>query len=237
MEHEIRKHMHNVISEMKNREAPIWQRAAKIIGEMLIIIFAVSFAVFMERQREHKHELAEAREFLLGLRTDLQNDVVEMESDKEAYRAQSRGLAYFANNSMPAPDSIKRYEAAVWSTTHLLVNKGRYEGFKSSGKMNTIENSELRNNILDFYEENLIGLTGNTRAYVDLKIDFQKMVYAGLAMKNGRVDLSGAFNPLVRKYCMVLSNVNEIVRRYDKAIGKSKLIINLISREYGEENK
>lgn len=238
MEHEIRKHLHNVISEIKNREVSVWNRVAKITGEMLIIIFAVSFAVFMERQREHRHEQQEAREFLLGLRTDLQNDIVEMTNDRKGYTVYGGWLRYLGQESKLDKDSLLRYRNSVGNFIELLVNKGRYEGFKASGKMNTIENTELRNNILDLYEETLVGLTNATRSYTESKKIFQRLIFQ--KRKHwGKPDDNFAEvldNVEVRNYCMSLSFTGEIVGRYDKAIDKSKQIIRLIENEYGSGN-
>ncbi len=37
-------------------------------------------------------------------------------------------------------------------------NSGRYEGFKSSGKVGTIENDKLKNNILIYYQQTIPNL-------------------------------------------------------------------------------
>ena len=67
MEHELRKHIHKLVTEAANRKKSAWARVGEILLEMLIIIFAVWFAVFMERRREHHHEQKEVKEFLTGL--------------------------------------------------------------------------------------------------------------------------------------------------------------------------
>jgi len=229
--------MHNILAETANRKKSVWKRLGEIMVEMIIIVFAVSFAVFMERQRELHHEENEVKEFLIGLKTDLKNDIAEMEEDKDSYKAQAKWMAYFGKEEKISKDSLKRYEWILWNNTHLLVNNGRYEGFKSSGKINTIENTELRNNILDLYQETIVALTNNTQGYINLKKDFHRLIYQG--RKNEGKENDNLAEVLqsqeVKNYCMRLRFTGEPVRRYDSAISRSQRIIELIDGEYREK--
>jgi len=237
MEQEIRKSLHHILREVRRNRKSVWKRIGEILIEMGIIVFAVSFAVFMEKQREYKHEQREVKEFLIGLRTDLRNDIHEMLEDKKGYMTQSKWFRYFSQRNTLNKDSLLQYQWVLWSTTHLLVNGGRYSGFKESGKMNTIENEQLRNNILDLYEETLVSLTNTTAAYISLKRDFQKLVY------KLRIDEGGASDNLqdvlkneeIRNYCLRLRYANAPIDKYDSAISKSEKIIELINKEYPEK--
>jgi hypothetical protein len=134
MEHELRKHIHNILTETTNRKRSVWKRLGEIMIEMIIIVFAVSFAVFMERQRELHHVENEVKGFLTGLTTDLENDIKEMGEDKLVYKNQATWMSYIGKTEKINQDSLRRYKWLLWNTTQLPVNNGRYEGFKSSGK-------------------------------------------------------------------------------------------------------
>jgi len=237
MEHEIRKHMHNILAETTNRKKSVWKRLGEIMIEVIIIVFAVSFAVFMERQREVHHEEKEVKEFLTGLKTDLKNDIKEMEEDKLVYKDQAKWMNYFGKEEKINQDSLRRHEWLLWNNTHLLVNNGRYEGFKSSGKINTIENTELRNNILDLYQEIIIGLTNNTSGYNELKKDLQRKInYARKHAGQQNDNLAEVLQEQeIKNYCIRLQFTGESVRRYDSAISRSQRIIELIDSEYPEK--
>lgn len=236
MEHEIKKHTSKLVSAVRNGDKPWKRRLGEILLEVGIIIFAVTFAAFIERKREHSHEQKEVKEFLIGLRTDLENDVKEMKDDQLGYRFMQKAFAYFARNRTYEADSLRIYGDAIYNYVHLVVNDGRYEGFKSSGKMNTIENIELRNAILDLYQEKLVALMATTQKYTTLKYDFRKVLYTHLRRDSAfRPNLPDVLQiPEINNYCFVLRmSTNEPVWRYDSAIVKSKQIIDLINREYG----
>ncbi|MBK6825686.1 MAG: hypothetical protein IPG86_01785 [Chitinophagaceae bacterium] len=205
---------------------------------MLIIIFAVWFAVFMERRREHHHEQKEVKEFLTGLRTDLVNDIREMKEDRFGYVILGKGFSYFSGSYRFHPDSVNKNSANIGHSIHLLVNSGRYEGFKTSGKINLIGNTQLRNSILDLYQETLVGLTNSTKFYNEIKQQFFSLLFKGLIWEKELSDTN--FSRLIqgvelRNYCKQLRYTGEVIRRYDSAIYQSQRIIELVNQEYGKE--
>ncbi|MBK8496865.1 MAG: hypothetical protein IPL50_19125 [Chitinophagaceae bacterium] len=103
--------------------------------------------------------------------------------------------------------------------------------------MNTIKKEELRNNILDLYQETLIALTNTTNGYISLKKDLQQLLY-----KYRKNELETGDNLMeilqdqqIKNYCFHLRYTNEPIRRYDKAIESSERIIELINAEYPED--
>jgi len=227
MEHELRKHIKNVVTETLNRKKSIWKRIADIALECLIIVFAVSFAVFMERQREHKHEQKEASEFLKGLEIDLKNDIAEMKNDRKAYVGMVIAYNYFSKKEKPNLDSSKIYVQRIGDVIELVPNIGRYEGFKSSGKMNTVENSELRNMIHDLYEETLPALLKNTTSFNNRRGEDEKL-FVEYDFDIDKV----ANNRYFKSYASMHKwECNAIVRRYTKAIEEAEKILQLIEKE------
>lgn len=150
---------------------------------------------------------------------------------------QAKWFNYFATEKKADRDTVRHYQWIIWNTIGLLVNNGRYEGFKSSGKINTIWNEELRNCILDLYQETLVTLTNNTDGYNKLKKEFQQMIYK--YRKNEQQAGDNLVDILqdqqIKNYCFHLRYTNEPIRRYDKAIRRSERIIELINAEYPEE--
>lgn len=234
MEHEIRKHTQNILTQIGDRKKSIFRKLGEIGIEIIIIVFAVSFAVFVEKRKERNHEQREVKEFLLGLKKDLQNDIHEMEQDRSNYIEHGKNFTYFCFEKNPNPDSLKKYEPAIWNTVFLVVNNGRYEGFKSSGKINTIHNVELRNHILDLYQEMMVALTTTTNVYNNLKLDFQDL----LLQRRRRAERTGdnLFEllqlDLIRNYCLDLRYTTGVVKRYDDAIAQARLIVSMINKEY-----
>ena len=74
-EQEIAKHTKNVISLVSRNEHG-WRHKLSEIGlEIVTIVFAVSLSIWLHGLGEHRHEQEQVRDFLLGLRHDLQSDI------------------------------------------------------------------------------------------------------------------------------------------------------------------
>jgi hypothetical protein len=237
MEHEITGHTKKVYRVWKNKDISPWKKVKEIGIEVLIIVFAVSLAAFLERQREHNHEQKEVKEFLLGLKSDLINDIKEMEDDTTAYRA--AGVAHrYLSGLQPGQkvdkDSLKKYKIGIHSTTGLIANDGRYQGFKSSGKISTIENRALQDDILDLYQENIPMLLSTTNGYSQLRKLLATYSFEHVQRKpdgsDNFLDMLGS--EYVHNVSVILSYTQEVLSRYRAVINKSKKIIAAIDKEY-----
>ena len=172
MEHEITGHSLKAFKIAKNSSLTVWEKIKDIEIEVLIIVFAVSLAAYLERWKEHRHEQADAKDFLLGLKTDLEQDVKEMHEDMASYDMSGRAFSYISSvkpGDSLRVDTMRKYSNYISNTTGLIVNNGRYEGFRSSGKIMTIENKELQNDIMDLYQENIPNLLTSTDYYTKKK--------------------------------------------------------------------
>ncbi len=237
MEHEISGHSRKVYKIWKNPALPFWKKLKEIFIEILIIVFAVSLAAFLEREREHGHEQKQVKEFLLGLKKDLQDDIIEMNEDKKSYDSSAYTFHYIIQlkpGQLPDKDSLNKYNHYIMNTTGLIPNDGRYEGFKSSGKISTIENRELQNDILDLYQENISLLLSSTDTY-----NKNKQVLFQYLFENVKRNPDGSNNfaevlgtEKAHNISLALSFTKEILDRYDSVISKSKKIISEIDHEY-----
>ena len=216
-----------------------WKKVREIAIEVLIIVFAVSLAAFLERRREVSNEEHQVKEFLLGLRTDLKSDIAEMQEDLKSYQRYNALFTYLGNvkgTDKPVSDSVNKYERGLWSMSELIVNNGRYEGFKSSGKVIQISNQKLQNDILDLYQEDIPTLIASTSFYKE-----NKMLFFRYLNENIRRHTDGSTNQLdvlgsdvVKNMSMILASTEEIAERYNEVIAKSKKIMDEIGKEYPE---
>lgn len=144
---------------MRDHKKTFWEKAKEVLFEILIIVFAVTFAAFIERTRENYKEKAEAREFVLGLNNDLSNEIRQIQETEKDMDTLRKNYTFLENLNDKMIDSIAKskdhnhgFNIAKFNTR--IVN-GRYDGFKSSGRIQTIENDSLRNDILKYYEEQI----------------------------------------------------------------------------------
>jgi len=239
MEHEITGHSLKAFKIAKNSSLTIWEKVKEVGIEVLIIVFAVSLAAYLERWKEHLHEQADAKDFLLGLKTDLENDVKEMHEDVDSYVMS--GLAFKYISTLKPGDSLRvdtmrKYSNYISNTTGLIVNSGRFEGFKSSGKIMTIENKELQNDIMDFYQENIPNLLTSTNSYTKRKQDlFQYIAETKKRDKAGNTNMIELLETdQAKNLAESLAFTQEILTRYDSTSSKARRIIDAIKKEYGE---
>ena len=95
------------------------------------------------------------KEFLIGMKQDLQADIDNMEGSLEFYMTTLQGVRYYlksAEGMSLQKDSIMSYSQALFGSTDMDPHIARYEALKSSGKFKIVQNKELVNAIIDFHE-------------------------------------------------------------------------------------
>lgn len=237
MEHEVQGHTKKIYKAWRNPKEKFWDKAKEIAVEIGIIVFAISLSIWFHSWSEHRHEQKDVKAFLVGLKSDLESDIKEMKEDIESYKGAGKTFSYILSlkkGEIANQDSINKYTNYFNNTTGLIANAGRFEGFKSSGKISYIENEQLQNDILDLYEEDIPHLVGNTDSYSKNKIEF------GVFIKNNYkriTDTTSNFKQIISSdmgfaHARTLSNTAEIIDLYNVVITKNKKIIAAINKEY-----
>src|SRR4030095_2533532 len=170
-EQEVIKHTKKIFTLWKGDKG-FWHKVRELFLEIIIIVFAVSLSIYLHDRSELKHQRHETKEFLLGLKEDLETDIEEMKGDRNSFIESGKAFTYITNIKMNEhlnPDSMNKYYGYVFNITGLIPNSGRFEGFKSSGKIGTIENKKLQNDIMDLYQENIPNIIVRTNFYTAKK--------------------------------------------------------------------
>jgi hypothetical protein len=153
-EQEIIKHVKAAIEAGRDRQKSWRHRIREILLEVAIIVFAVSLSIWLHGWAEGLKDRREEREFLTGLKEDLEADMKEMRSDLQWHRNALAGLRYFERVGAGEPlnaDSMSHYQWVLFSYTQIEPRVSRFEALKGSGRMNIIENKELLLAITDIY--------------------------------------------------------------------------------------
>jgi hypothetical protein len=237
-EQEVIKHTKKVFGLWKTN-SPFWHKTAEFVVEIFIIVFAITVSIYFHDRSELRHQRHETKEFLLGLRQDLKTDVEEMNQDKSSFMQSEKAFTYITSrklNESLNPDTIRKYYGWIFNTTGLVPNSGRFEGFKSSGKIGTVENKELQNNIMDLYQENIPNLINSTNFYTSKKQSLFE--YVNLNRKRLTDSTTNLATILssdpAYNLCLSLTFVQEILDRYDTCINKMNAIIRDINKQYEE---
>ncbi len=237
MEHEVQGHTKKIYKAWQDPRKKAIEKVKEIAVEIGIIVFAISLSIWFHSWSEHKHEQKEVKEFLIGLKDDLQSDIKEMNEDKESYKGSGAAYSYIISlkiGEIASKDSINKYAQFLFNTAGLNPNAGRFEGFKSSGKLGHIENEDLQNDILDLYVEDIPYLIVNTDSYTKRKNQLFEEVNKNSkrvtdSTNNIRMILS---SDVVFSRATSLAYTANIIELYDIVINKNKKIIDAINKEY-----
>jgi hypothetical protein len=235
MQDEIIKHTKKIHSEMNNKKHSFKEKAKEILAEILIIVFAVTLSIWLHSWSEERHEHKEAQTFLIGLKEDLQNDISNLEKTRKTFHKTQKEISFALHLTPKKIDSIKANHQQINSGTNYVntvINNGRYEGFKSSGKINTIENQIIRNKILSYYQQTIPDITHTEGAYEKLISTYISLLLYGKEDEDINTTI------LKQKTKIILSGIDnfttDVQKSYEDAIKQAKEIIKEIDEE---ENK
>ncbi len=222
-----------------NEEFGLWAKVKKAVTEVFIIVFGVSISIWLNDERAYYVQQRESKAFLLGLKSDLTNDISEMNRDIMSYQGQKATFEFLS--SIKKGEKIERAEFVkhddwLLSSTRLFQNNGRFEGFKSSGKISSIEDPQLQTAIMDLYQEDIPILLNSTDGYLDSKKYFLDFI-----VKNRKRTSDTTSNLLeILTYdeayfiSQRLADTDEVVERYTTCIDKMEFIVAKINELYPE---
>ncbi len=236
-EQEVSKHTKKIYKIWHSDEHSIWHKVKEFFIEIVIIVFAVSLSIWLHDWSEHRHQQNEVKEFLIGLKSDLNNDIIEMGQDKLSYQGSENAYAYLANlkfKELIKKDSLDIHRAFFFNLIGLVPNNSRFEGFKSSGKIGNIENKTLQNDIMDLYQENIPSLLNTTNYVSNSKQELISYI------RNNRVRTNDSTNNVMQVFksevfynaANNLRDMSVVFERYDTCIFKMKRIITTIDMQY-----
>ena len=230
MQDEILKHTKNIYNEVKSVKHTFGEKAKEIIIEILIIVFAVTLSIWLHSWSEEKHQQKEAQTFLISLKEDLKNDISNLKKTKETLNQTQHQIFFILNLTPKKIDSIKNNHQQINSGTNFIntiANNGRYEGFKSSGKINTIEDENLRNKILSYYQQTIPQISLIETSYEKLSSRYLDLLIGGkededinttLLNKRTKIILSGInnFTKYNQKYYEdAIKDAEDIIKKID----------------------
>ncbi len=237
-EDEIIKHTKKVYTIWKNPHTGWQHKLKEIVIEILIIVFAVSLSIWLHNWSEQRHEHALEKNFLTGLKEDLQNDITEMKGDISSYNTSLYAIAYFNRVIQGEPlnnDSAKKYNWTFYNTTQLVPDNSRFEGLKASGQLPIIENKSLLDNILTLYQTDIPNLLNLNRVYNEGKTNRLVTYLDGhlINTKNGTTNLETVLRQpyLQNLFGRSESPVHEILDQYDTVMVHSQKLITQIDKE------
>lgn len=240
-EDEIRKHGKAIYETLTSRKRNWPHKLKDILVEILIIVFAVSVSIWFHNWSEELKDRKLEKEFLVGLRTDLQSDLKEMKGDTAAYHVILNGALYFRKVGAGAAlnvDSLKNYIWIFFANVRKQTRTNRFEALKSSGKLDIIEDKVLLANIISLYQEINPTITEGDREFTSYntnKIGAFIDSHARLDSANNITNwLELLRNTQFRMALFRDNSTREIIRAYEVGINKCNEIILQINSQTKE---
>jgi hypothetical protein len=231
MQDEVTKHTKKIYKAVKNPYHSIGEKVKETIVEIFIIVFAVTLSIWLHNWSEQRHEQKEVKEFLTGLKSDLTADIKQLEENKSIVTRLDANfkfvLAVNKNDAALADSVISHHLYFDLGVTK--PNIGRYDGFKSSGKIGNIENDSLKENILVFYQQTLANLE-----YGESYVNTLQSKILDLEIDNAdRVPLKAFVTSIKMQSLLGLGahNFEVNIDEYNRAIALAKTIVAQIDDE------
>ena len=235
-EQEVIKHTKKVFKIWSSKEHSFWHKFQEFFIEIFIIVFAISLSIWFHNWSEHRSEQKQVKTFLLGLKHDIQEDMIQARESIDEYKKYDTFYTYmsrFSKDWKPKKDSLDLCVSNLNNNSELRPNKSRFTGFLSSGKIENIENDSLVIDVLYYYQEAIPqvktseggwhenqGLLNNYLLHNTKNPEDNWSYWEAIATPEGRY---------FSKHLIAWSQLYE---RYNLLILKGQTIIKLIDEEY-----
>jgi hypothetical protein len=153
-EEKVIQHSANALHVLQDKEKGWGKKIREFLVEILIIVFAVSITLVLHNWNDERHERRLEREFLTGIKSDLDSGAARLE---QAITAFQWSVDYFTKareqiaTHQVDPGYLDSFSGALGNTLYFSFDMGRFEGFKSSGYLRLIENQTLLKHLMTLY--------------------------------------------------------------------------------------
>jgi len=224
MQEEVAKHTKKIYRTLTKPGHTMIEKLKEVAVEIFIIVFAVTLSIWLHSWSDHRHEQKEVGEFLKGLKEDLAKDITMLEHKKNDISQLDSGyrvLLKTANLPAAINSGLLYFNVSV-----IRPAIGRYEGFKSSGKIGLVENDSLKQQLLVYYEQTIPDLVYGEGFVNSLQV---KLLDAQ-ADKDEKVSIQD--NIRMGKILGLLqisdNNFRNNIRAYDDMLRQAKKIVAMI---------
>jgi hypothetical protein len=233
----IKKHTKAAYKALKDPEMDWKHKLKEILLEIVIIVFAVSISIWFHNWSESLKDRSEEKEFLKGLKGDIQADLKEMNSDRASLRKGFWAVRYFEKvgaGQALNKDSLNKNLWIFFSQAQINPRIGRYEALKASGRFDIIANKKLQYNIIDLYQKSfpqIFRLNAFMNSLIADKVDPYISDY--ISFDNKGVDNVQMMmkKPKMRFWLLQCEGFKNSIDAYSEGIDKGKEIIKQIDKE------
>lgn len=235
---EVVKHTRNLLQIAKKKGH--WRHKAADIGlEVIIIVFAITLSLLVERWREGQEERKLEHNFLSNLLNDLKGDEAQLKTDSISYTKMSKAFKFYRQvyekDVVLNADTANKWVGFLYNTVGFVPANSRYEALKASGKLDVIENKNLQADIVNLYQTSIPSLIQATDYFTNIKVKIGDFTDHNLVVtKNGSNIQQLMKQPVYYNLINKDSYVDYILGRYHTTRDQTHRIIKEI--ESDEDN-
>lgn len=166
------------------------------IASLLVVILGISIAFYLESYKEQKSNERLEQKYLQSLIKDLESDIAALDTLQSVNKLISNALVKLSNASTnpTAPrDSIAGFMLGIQYNPPFSAQRTTYESLKSSGQLELISDFELRNEIVELYEQWYWGTSEYDVSLFNHINDFLKPFYMNNVYYTGPFEISDDF--------------------------------------------
>lgn len=165
------------------------------IANLLVVILGISIAFYLESYKEEESNRTQERKYIESVIKDLETDIQFLDTLSFTNQRISDALVKLSNASLgmeSVSDTVlMNLTLTIQYNPPFTPQRTTYESLKSSGKMDLIGSFELRNDVVDLYEQYYRGTNEYDYSINEHVRDFIKPFY----MKNVRFNSGRSVSP------------------------------------------
>ncbi|WP_436517018.1 DUF6090 family protein [Ekhidna sp. To15] len=165
------------------------------IANLLVVILGISIAFYLESYKEEESNRAQERKYLESLIKDLDTDIEYLDTLGAFNERISEALVTLSEASLGRPygndTALMNYTLTIQYNPPFSPQRTTYESLKASGKMDLIGSFEIRNQVVELYEQYYRGTNEYDASLNEHIRDFVKPFY----MENVRFTSSQSIGP------------------------------------------
>ncbi len=165
------------------------------IANLLVVILGISIAFYLESYKEEEGNRAQERKYLESLIKDLDTDIRALDTLGIFNERISEALVTLSEASLGRPygsdTALMNYMFSIQYNPPFSPQRTTYESLKASGKMDLIGSFEIRNEIVELYEQYYRGTNEYDASLNEHIRDFIRPFY----VKNIRFNSSQSISP------------------------------------------
>jgi hypothetical protein len=239
-EEKIIQHAENAVHVLKDKKSGWKNKLKNVLQEILIIILAVSITLTFHNWNDHRKERQIEKDFLTGIRNDLKEEKNSLADGIKSFQptidfydtAWKRILKKSVTSAF-----IDTNSGYLLNTLYFVFDKGRFEGFKSSGYLRLIENQELQKHLITLYTSDMpFEEKADEDIFRDRQKDFIAFIGSKVPLDSAGMHISKIIDdPSVRfQIARYVGYFAERKRHKQQLIGRIDNVINEIDKELGD---